>query len=310
VQILTYSPQFKIQTPDLLRNVVSSSVVWATVGAPVAAVVAALRVFVWVVFSLPEMIVTAAVLGAVQGLWLRLAGSTAENESAFRRWFGLVSGGVLGILGFPVVFSRINGVVADRPLVFVSLVAAGCGGLAAGFVSASVLTLRRSRSALGRSVLLGCLFVPSLAAVDYHFFWPATVDRLPVPSLSRGDVANYPAGDARGSTWAGCYEYLGQTTRGSGGLGREGGLLRVNQSDGSLKVSDGDSDLLGAVYSDGRFRFGAERKAGQDTLRFLWEGTFNGAALDFSKRTTLLRGASVVNTTRLIGTAQRIDCNR
>jgi hypothetical protein len=31
--------------------------------------------------------------------------------------------------------------------------------------------------------------------------------------------------------------------------------------------------LLGGVDGDGRFRFGAEKTAGQDTLWVLWEGT-------------------------------------
>ena len=296
---------------DLLRNIGRSSMVWATVGTPVAAVVAAFRVFVWVVFSLPEMIVTAAVLGAAQGLWMHIAGSADKKESVSRGWFGLVTGGILGILGFPPVFSRIDGIVADRLLVLLALLAAFCGGMAAGWVSAKVMTFSRSRAALGRAVLVGCVLVPSLAAVDYHFFWAPTFDRLPVPMVSHRDVANFHARDARGTTWAGCYQYLGHLTRGSGVLGGEGGNLEVQQADGALKVSDGDAGLLlGAVGSDRRFRFGVERNAGENTLRVLWEGKFNGADLDFTRRTTVLRGTRIINTTRLIGTAQRVSCHR
>jgi hypothetical protein len=279
---------------------------------PVAAVIAAFRVFVWVIFSFPEMVATAAVLGAVHGLWLYLAGLPCEPESFDLRWFGPISGGILGVLGFPPVFSRIDGIVADRLMVAVSLLAAVCGGIAAGFVSARRVTVPRVRgSILGRSVVVGCLLVLPLGALDYHFYWPATADRLPVSRVSHQAVTNFSAGDAHGSAWTGCYQYLGQLSRGSGVLGGEGGLLRVGQTDGSLRVLDGSADpLLGAVDGNGRFRFGGERTTGQDTLRVLWEGKFNDNSLNFTRRTTVLRGMNVLNTTRLTGTAQRISCNR
>jgi len=53
------------------------------VGVPVAAVVAALRVFVWVIVSLPEMVVTAAVLGAVHDLWLHLVDRLKQEFAEF-----------------------------------------------------------------------------------------------------------------------------------------------------------------------------------------------------------------------------------
>jgi hypothetical protein len=279
---------------------------------PVAAVVAAFRVFVWVIFALPEMAATAAVLGVVQGLWLWLVGRPSNSEYSHFRWFGPVAGGVLGLLGFPPVFSRINGVVADRLLVAVFLLAAICGGIAAGFVSARVVAvpLRGRRSTLGRSVVIGCILVLLLAALDCHFYWLPTVDRLPVPQVSRQAVTNLAPGDARGSTWAGCYQYLGQTSRGSGVIGKEGGLLKVGQVDGAVRVLDGDAHpLLGGVDGNGRFRFGGERTTGPDTLRVLWEGKFHDNSLDFTRRMTGLRGLNLLNTTRLNGTAQRISCN-
>lgn len=90
---------------------------------------------------------------------------------------------------------------------------------------------------------------------------------------------NLAAGDARGSTWAGCYRYLEQLSRGSG------------------------------VDGNGRFRFSAERTTGQVTLRVLWEAKFHDNSLDFTRRITVLRGLNLLNTTRLTGTAQRISCN-
>jgi len=297
---------------DPFRSVATAVVVWVLVGVPVAAVIAAFRVFVWVIFSFPEMAVTAAVLGAVHGLLLYLASLPSEQESFDLRWFGTASGSILGLLGFPPVFSRINGVVADRFMVVVFLSAAVLGGIAAGFVSARLVTAPRVRgSTLGRGVVIGCLLVLPLAALDYHFYWPPTVDRLPVPRVSHQAVTGLSAGDAHGSAWSGCYQYLGQLSRGSGVLGGEGGLLRVGQTDGSLKVLDGSADpLLGAVNGNGRFHFGVERSAGQDTLRVLWEGKFKVNSLEFTRRITGLRGMTVLNTTRLTGTAQRISCNR
>lgn len=297
---------------DACRSIATAAAVWVIVGVPVAAVIAAFRVFVWVITSFPEMAATAAVLGSVQGLWLYMTGRPSESEYGDLRWRGLGSGCVLGLLGFPPVFSR-SSIVVDHLMVAVFLLAAVCGGIAAGFVSARVVAvpLRGRRPTPGRSVIVGCLLVLPLAAVDYHFYWPPTADRLPVPQVSRQAVTNLSAGDARGSTWAGCYQYLGQFSRGSGVVGKEGGLLKVAQSDGALKVVDGDAHpLLGGVDGNGRFRFGAERVAGQDTLRLFWEGKFRDNSLDFTRRMTVLSGANVLNTTQLMGTAQRISCNR
>ena len=298
----------------LFSSIATAAAVWAIVGVPVAAVISAFRVVVWVIYSLPEMVATAAVLGSVQGLWLYLAGRPSEPQYGDLCWFGPVSGGVLGLLGFPPVFSRIDGIVVDRLSVAVFLLAALGGGIAAGFASARRVVpvqLRGRRSIVGRCLVFGCLLVLPLAAVDYHFYWPPTVDRLPVPRVSHLAVTHIPAGDARGSMWTGCYQYLGHLSRGSGVVGGEGGLLKVEQTDGSLKVSDGSAGaLLGGVNGDGRFRFGAERTApDQDVLRVLWEGKFEGRSLGFTQRTTGLRGENLQNTTRLTGTGQRISCN-
>ena len=297
---------------DSSRSVATAATVWVIAGVPVAALIAAFRVSVWVITAFPEMAATAAVLGAVQGLWLYLAGRPSESGYGGLRWLGLVSGGILGLLGFPPVFSRSN-LVADRLLVVVFLLAAICGGIAAGLVSGSVVavSMRGRRSTLSRSVVVGCLLVLPLAALDYHFYWTPTADRLPVPRVSHQAVTNLSAGNARGSTWAGCYEYLGEYSRGGGGIGKAGGLFRVEQTDGALQVLNvAASPLPGGVDDNGRFRFGAETVAGQDTLRVLWEGRFKGSSLDFTERMTVLRGTDILNTTQLTGTAQRIPCNR
>jgi hypothetical protein len=297
---------------DAFRSIATAATVWAIVGVPVAALIAALGVSVWVITSFPEMAATAAVLGAVQGLWLYLAGRPTESGYGGLRWLDSVSGGVLGLLGFPPVFSRSN-IVADRLLVAVFVLAAICGGIAAGLVSGRVgaVPVRGRRSTLDRSVVVGCLLVLPLTALDYHFYWTPTADRLPVPRVSHQAVTNLAGGNARGSTWAGCYEYLGEFSRGSGVIGKEGGLLRLAQTDGALKVLNvAASPLLGGIDGNGRFRFGAETVTGQDTLRVLWEGKFKGSSMEFTQRMTILRGTDIVNTTRLTGTAQRVSCFR
>jgi hypothetical protein len=64
----------------------TGAAVWVVVGVPVAAMIAAFRVIVWVIYGLPEMSGTAAVLGAVHGLWLYLAGRSAELKDSQVRW--------------------------------------------------------------------------------------------------------------------------------------------------------------------------------------------------------------------------------
>jgi len=265
-----HRPMQSVSQLNPFKAIGTGAVVWVVVGVPVAAIIAAFRVIVWVIYGLPEMSGTAAVLGAVHGLWLYLAGRSDELKDSQVRWFGAVTGGVLGLLGFLPVFSRINGIIADRLMVAVFLSAAVCGGIAAGFVLTKILAVpvRSPRSTVGRAIFVGCLLVLPLAALDFHFYWAPTVDRLPVPQVSREDVTNLAAGNARGSAWSGCYQYLGQFSWGSGVHGREGGLLQVAQTDGALKANDG-SPLLGGVDGDGRFHFGADMTTGQDTLRVL-----------------------------------------
>ncbi|MGC1977977.1 MAG: hypothetical protein WA671_14760, partial [Candidatus Sulfotelmatobacter sp.] len=73
------------------KSIATAAAIWVIVGVPVAAVIAAFRVFAWVIFSLPEMAATAAVLGAVQGLWLYRAGRPSEQEYDDLPWFGPAS---------------------------------------------------------------------------------------------------------------------------------------------------------------------------------------------------------------------------
>jgi len=141
-----------------MRIIAASSVAWVIVGVPVAAIIAASRVFPWVIYSLPEMVVTATAAGAVQGLWLYLALRPSESNRSNLGWLGSLSGGILGILGFPPVFSRINSLVVDQTAAVVFLVAAISGGIVAGVASSRIVArLRRDCSvSLARSAVVGC----------------------------------------------------------------------------------------------------------------------------------------------------------
>jgi len=287
---------------DLARSAGRSALCWMLVGVPVSAAVAALRVFVWVVFSLPEMILTAAMLGVVHGLWVKLASRPSGTPN--HRWFGPVSGGLLGVLGFLPVVSRIDAIVIDRSSASVFLAAAIVGGAAAGFVSTR--SAGRRRFSTGRIVGVGSLVVLPVAAYVYIVDWPPAADRLPVRRVSRESVVNITPGDAQGSPWSGCYDYLGSLSRGSGGSGKEGARLQITQTNGALKVeAAGDSALVGMVDARGRFRFGGERTVGENTLRTLWEGTFKDDGFEFTRRSSVWRGGDALNSTRLTGSARR-----
>jgi len=155
------------------------------------------------------MAVTAALLGALQGLGFYLPGQRSKPEYDGLLALGLFSGGFLGALGFPPVFSHTN-IIADRSTVGVFLMAAMVGGVAAGLVSASALAkpLRGRRLTLGWRVVIGGLII--LTAIDYHFYWPATAERIAVPEVSRQEITDLSAGNARGSAWTGCYQYQGR----------------------------------------------------------------------------------------------------
>ena len=189
------------------------------------------------------------------------------------------------------------------------MTAAIMGGIAAGVISAAVVSvpLHLFGSTLSRNIVFGCLFILPLIVIDYHFYWTGTVDRLPIQEVSQRDIASFASGDARGSSWAGCYYYRGHEPLNTGG---ENGLLTVAETDGVLQVaiSFEHTKLAGRVDSDGSFRFGSESTFARDTLRNLWEGTFQNNSLTFTRRSTLLSRDRVVNTLRITGSAERTAC--
>ena len=299
----------KMTVLSSIRGIATVTAVWVLVGVPVAAAISALQLFLFVVLAVPEMAKAAFVLGVVHGLWLQLAGRSPESKVRDARLLGVISGSVLGFLAFPPVFSRayITPVSVSAAVTFVT--AAIMGGIAAGVISAAVVTvpLRPVGSTLSRNVVFGCVFVLPLMVIDYHFFWIGTVDRLPIQEVSQREIASLASGDARGSSWAGCYHFWGHYPLNTG---VEGGLLTVAQTNGVVQVGLGfeHSKLSGRVDSDGSFRFGGESIIAKDVLLTMWEGTFHNKSLSFTRRETLLSGGRVVNTIKITGGAERTAC--
>jgi hypothetical protein len=290
------------------RSIGTAAALWLVIGVPVAAVIAAFRASVWVITVVPAMAATACLLGAVHGLWFYLAGQGPKSNYNGFLLLGSVSGGFLGVLAFPPVFSSTN-IIATRPTAAFFLMAAMVGGIAAGVIAAHVLylPLQAQVSTTSRRVVVSGLILIVLAAIDYRFCWPATTERIAAPEVSRQDITGLSAGSARGSQWSGCYEFRGKTPLGQGGAF---GLLKVVQTDGLLKVEDGRESLMGGVDRDGRFRFGAEITEHTDTLRILWNGKFHDSSFDFSKRLTVVNGVNSLGINPLTGTAQLFPCDQ
>lgn len=300
------------------RTILTTAAVWVCLGVPVAAAISGIVLLFFVILAVPEMAATAAVLGTAQGFCLLVASrwsrsrasASPETKSASIRWFGTISGGVLGLLGFLPVFSHTS-IIVKTPAVAVFVGAAISAGTVAGTVCCWKLPAKLlSPPAPGRTFAVGGLVVLALAAIDYGTYWNATVDRVPVPEVSKTSILQLSAGNATGSGWSGCYDYRGTMSQGSGMLGGESGLVIVKQNDGLLEISRGPTNWHGGVNKSGRFRAGVETNYGQETMRTLWEGRFANDSFSFTERNTLVRNDRLVNTTKATGTAQRISCNQ
>lgn len=283
--------------------------VWASAGVSIAAAVSAFGLSFYVLLAVPRMAEVAAVLGLIHGVWLHITATPNSRQP----WFGAISGAILGVFEFPAVLSQSELMLERGAAVALFVTAAVFAGVVSGAVSAAFV--RAPRELAPRSVPLklaiGCLIVASLLFINQRLYWKATVDRLPVPQVSRGSLAELNAGNAHGSAWTGCYWYSGHTRLDQGG---ENGLLKVTQNDGNLHVfthvSQYRMEMAGGVDQNGRFRFGGEAKIGSDTLRYLWQGKFDGNSIDYVRRSTLLNGSAAPISDRLTGSADRTDCSK
>jgi hypothetical protein len=291
------------------RELLIAATTWVFLAVPVAAAISAIGLSLMFMFVLKEMAATAVVLGATHGLWVLLAGGSSRFAASGLpgpkkfgfRWFGAISGGVLGLLGFLPVYSCTS-VNMDYPSIILLVAAGICGGVVAGLVFCSISFARLSNPpAIAQSLIVGSLLVLAIAAIEYAVYWNPLVDRLPLLKVS---VANLSAGDAKGADWSGCYQYFGILSDRSGA---EGGQLVVKQKDGLLEISErGESPARGGISQEGRFRAGAETSENGITFRTLWEGRF-GSGLVFTKRTTAF-GGRWLNIRSVKGVAQGTSC--
>jgi hypothetical protein len=298
-----------------LKAILTAVATWLLVGVPVAVGISFLALPVFIIEAVPGMATTAVILGAIHGVWVLLAHESPpftvrqspEVQHGRFEWFGVISGGSLGLLGFLPVFSRTTSIETGYVEIIIFLAAAACAGVTAGVVFCGI----SSRKLLGppvrrQSLIVGSLLVLALAAIEYAVYWDVTADRLP---LLKFQVANLPAGDATGTAWSDCYDYIGIASDGSG---KVGGRLLVRQQGGRLEVTvDGGQPLRGGIDREGRFRAGAEQALNGMTVRTLWEGKF-GSGLIFRERTTsvfdgLFDGR--VNILAFRGVAERRSCH-
>jgi hypothetical protein len=294
----------------VFRNALTTAAIWAFVGVPVAALLSIVGVISIFTGLSPTMLVTGAALGAVQGLWLTIGGRLANAEQSESNWTGVLSGALLGLLGFPPVFSHMKSFSEER-LVVLLVVAVACGGMISGVASV------RAVAAYGpwgpptrvRNAVTGCVLLLALTVTDYRLYWGRTLERLPALPLTHAAVANIGSGDSRGSQWSGCYAY---EARDGFSANPETGLLVVQETDGTLTASDGSpQDLRGGVDRNGHFRLGMDQSLDSANhgaaVRILWDGWFSGDSATFSRRTTL-SGSQYEFNRRFNGTAKRTRC--
>lgn len=292
---------------------------WALVGCGTAAVISFLVLSAYAVFVFEDAGPAAAVLGAIQSVWLYLE-RTRWRSSRELFGFGSLSGAALGLLGFAPSFAQTT-VNFSWSAISVLLCAALAGGLAAGSVNAWFFVSQVRADAppgYSRWLFTGCCLVLSVAAFEYWHYGPIIIRKLPVPKLSESSVLNLPAGDATGSRWSGLYRFRGETFESSGMVGGERGLIQFVQNNGSLKVCrDGDEVLAGGINANGEFWAGSQRTGdaalvwrgsqGAYALRWLLKGKFlDNDHFEYSSRTSLLENGRFRNSTRVDGTGDRL----
>ncbi len=299
--------------PGLGRSLVRGAVVGILVGVSVGAVVSAFVVSVYAIFLFYYAAPSAALLGALQGLWLYLERDRWASQREVLL-FGTVSGAALGLLGFAPIFVQTNVLLRGRDIVLL-LCAAIAGGGAAGRVNASFfVSYARPQMSPGlrRRLVAGGLIVLSIGLFEYLQYGPAVARKLPVPALSERAVRNLPSGHARGVRWAGCYEYNGDFFEGSGVVGTAGGAMVFVQKGGALQIDDigHGKTLRGGIDADGRFWAGTQgEERDGSALRLLVRGRFlDRDRFKFSFRVSLVKHGSVANTTREDGAGHRVSC--
>lgn len=288
------------------RTVLTAVALWVLLAVPVAGVVSMISLSALFLFALREMAITAAVLGAIHGLWLLLCppphtSSDSCQKPTDPRWVCALSGGVLGLMGFLPVYAQTT-IFLGYPAIANVFAAGMCGGAVAGIALGQSLSRRGfSPPELRQTLIVGGLLTLALGAIEYATFWNSVVDRIPLLRIS---VANLRVGDATGKDWSGCYRFSEIYTNGSGAEGP--GILVVKQDGGYLEISPDETlHLRGGIDRDDRFQVGEEIHEGDLTVRVLWEGRF-GSGILFKERVTALKDGRIVNVDAKKGLGQGI----
>jgi hypothetical protein len=297
---------------SLMGRASGGAAIWCSVGLGVAALISALAIFVWAIYVFSVAWRSAAILGAIHGIWLYFEREHWSSVEQHVR-FGMLTGALLGLLAFAPSYIQ-TGILPSRGWLDIAIyiAAAVLGGLTAGGVNARtfpVTSRPQITSRRGRRILFACLLFLGGGALEYSCYWPSLLRKLPIASLNESSVSNLPAGDAQGTGWSGCFQYLGEYFWSSGVVGGEGGVAYVQQKDGALDISLGGSrpHLIGGAAADGRFWAGAQAPVSQgEVVRTLLKGRFvDKDHLEYSLRRTYLKNGSFGNTTRVDGTGSR-----
>ena len=236
------------------KQIAIGAIVWALVGAGVAAIVSIAAVLVWAPLVFIYAAPVAAGLGALFGVWLWWSGPS--------RQFAAFEGALCGLLGFVPTFCLTHG---DSSLyrVLVYVIAAAVGGAVAARVQLGIASGAMASSSLRstrRLLLAGGAFI-ALAAGEWLLYGERLVRRLPISPLQAGDVISLPAGNAAGTSPSTCFEYATRVYESTGVEGQGGGTVYITQTSGRIHFVwglDDDHPLDGGINQDGKFWAGAQ----------------------------------------------------
>jgi len=262
---------------NALRDIITSTLVWAAVGEGVATAVCFLVLGPLALFYVPrDTITTALFMGGLHSVWLN---GEKRNWSSYAdaRSFALVTGCLVGLLGFAPAYVNVTEVVFHWRDIVIFLAAATLAGGTAGRVCVEFFVARRDSLGVrngGQRALLGALIIVPVAFAEVYLYGPILRQKLPVFPLSQRDVVDLPAGTANGNAWSGAFQYSGTYSHGSGVQGSSGGMMWLSQDNGRLTVRNvAQNDLVGGIDSTGHFWAGNEEH-GAGLLRTKLEGTF------------------------------------
>jgi hypothetical protein len=268
-------------TTDAISNrfgasgrLVRSSLAWAITAVAVATLVCFLAFYFYALFFIRFMIVPALALGLFHSVWVYLERKHFADASD-ASFFGTVSGGFAGLLGFPPAFANVTDVIFGWSGIAVLIAASVIGGAIAGrtwvgFVHNPTAAARRPQKRFAR----GALLLVTMFVLEIAVYGPVLRLKLPVWIVLKRDVIGLRAGNARGSSWSGEFQYSSTSSHGSGIQGTSGGIMTIVHDNGHIAIANvASKDLEGGIDSNGRFWAGSET----GRLRTRLDGKFSDA---------------------------------